>query len=430
MKLGLAGFGVLLLIAFAGLPLGYALITTGTLGFGVARDFAPAFNMASQQVLNVLTNYDFSVLPMFVLMGVFIERANLARELYAACQAWLGHRRGGLAMATVAACGAFGAVCGSSLATAATMSRISVTEMRRYGYSDSISTGSVASGGTLGILIPPSVPLVLYGVLTGTDIGQLFMAGILPGLLLIGCYFLAITIFAWRNPTEVPDVPKASARERWVSLGRVWGVALLFLAVLGSMYLGIATPTEAAGLGAFGALLFAVLRRRLGWRAFFESLVQAGVTTTALLIVVLGAVIFGNFVTLSGLAYGLVEWINSLGLSPVAIVFVICGVVLLLGCVFETIGMLLLTVPLFAPIVTGLGLDPVWFGIVFVVALELGLITPPIGMNVFVVQSSLTDVRTAAVFRGITYFLFLHVACLALLILFPQISLLLPEAMR
>ncbi|KAB7619522.1 TRAP transporter large permease [Alkalilimnicola sp. S0819] len=423
MILGLKGFFGLLVIGLLGLPLGYALIASGTVAFGALRGFEPAFSMAGQQILDITTKYEFSVLPMFLLMAAFIERANLAREMYEAWQAWLGHRRGGLAMATIAACGGFSAVCGTSVATSAVMSKISVREMRRYGYSDGLSTGSVAAGGTLGILIPPSVPLVLYGLLTRTDIAKLFIAGIIPGIVLVGGYFAAVMFRTRLNPDDGPAAERVGARERWLALGRVWGVLLLFIIVMGSMYAGIATPTEAAAIGASGAFLFALLRKRLSWQGFVLSLVEAGVTTATVLIVLAGAMIFGNFIALSGLPWELLDWINSLSLSPMGVVLVICAITVALGCIFESIGLLLLTVPLFFPVITGLGLDPVWFGIIFVVCLELGLITPPVGLNVFVVKAALPDIPISTIFRGAGSFVIAHVLVLLLLVFVPQITL-------
>lgn len=430
MIVGLKGFLALLVIGLLGLPLGYALIASGTIAFGVLRGFEPAFSMAAQQVLDITTKYEFTVLPMFLLMAAFIERANLAREMFDCWQSWLGHRRGGLAMATIAACGGFSAVCGTSVATAAVMSRISVREMRRHGYNDALSTGSVAAGGTLGILIPPSVPLVLYGLITRTDIAMLFMAGVIPGIILIGAYMATVWMRTRIKPEDGPAGPRVTARERWIALGRIWGVLLLFVIVMGSMYFGISTPTEAAAIGASGACLFALLRRRLTWSGFVRSLVEAGVTTAAILIVLAGAMIFGNFIALSGLPFALLDWISSLSLSPVGVVIVICAITVLLGCVFEAVGLLMLTVPLFFPLVTGLGLDPVWFGIVFVICLELGLITPPVGMNVFVVKAALPDVPIGTVFRGASLFVLAHVLVLILLIAVPAISLFLPNMMK
>lgn len=426
---GLKGFALLLVIGMLGLPLGYALIASGTIGFAVLRGLESALSMASQRILDVTTNYEYSVLPMFLLMAAFIERADLARDLYRAWQAWVGHRRGGLAMATIAACGAFGAVCGTSVATAAVMTKISVREMRRYGYSDRLATGAVAAGGTLGILIPPSVPMVLYGLITQTDIAKLFVAGIIPGLILIGAYIFTIHIVTKIRPGYGPAGQPASARERWTALGRVWGVLALFIVVMGSMYFGISTATEAAAIGASGAFLFALLRGRLSFASFIQAVVDAGITTAAIVIVLIGATVFVNFISLSGLPLALLDWINSMQLTPLGVVFVICAILILLGCVFETIGMLLLTVPLFFPVVSGVGLDPVWFGVVFVICLELGLITPPVGMNVFVVKAALPDIPISTVFHGAAYFILADLIVLALIVAVPQISLFLPNKM-
>lgn len=426
-----AGLGFLALFALCllGVPLGFALLTVGACGFAVLRSFDAAFNMVAQQALSAATNYDFTVLPMFVLMGALIDRANLSRELYDACQSWLGHRRGGLAMATVAACGTFAAVSGSSVATAATMAKISVPEMRRFGYDDRLASGSIAAGGTLGILIPPSVPMVIYGVLTQTDIGHLFIAGIIPGLLLILLYFGAIGVVVRLRPSLAPRVPSIDWSERLSTLSRVWGVIVLFVAVIGSMYFGIATPTEAAAIGAAGALLFAVYRRRLDWRGFVDALVDTGFTTTMLMIVVIGTFAFSNLITLSGAPFQFISWAESLHLSPFWFLVLICVLYLGLGCIFESLGMLMLTVPILFPITRALGIDPVWFGIIVVISLELGLITPPVGMNVFVVKSVIPDLALRTIYAGIWPFLVANLICLALILIIPQLALFLPHLM-
>jgi tripartite ATP-independent transporter DctM subunit len=430
METALLGFAALFVICFLGFPLGFAMIAVGVGGFAIVRDLGAALGMAAQQAVAVATSYDLSVLPMFVLMGAFIDRANLARELYDACQAWLGHRRGGLAMATIGACGAFAAVSGSSVASAATMAKIAVPEMRRHRYRDSLAAGTVAAGGTLGILIPPSVPMVIFGVLTQTDISKLFIAGILPGLLLIALYFCAIGVQVRLDAEAGPRTARTNWAQRWILIPRVWGVGVLFVVVLGSMYFGICTPTEAAAIGASGAFLFALARGRLDRRGFAHALVDAGLTTATILTVVIGALVFSNFLTLTRAPFDLVTWIQALDPSPIGALLAISAIYLVLGCIFETLGMLLLTVPLFFPVVKALGIDPVWFGIIVVIALELGLITPPVGMNVFVVKSVVPEVALGTIFRGIWPFVGADIACLLLVVFVPAIALLLPNWMN
>ena len=429
MEISLIGFLALFAICFLGVPLGFSLILVGIAGFAVIRDWMPAVSMAGQQILDLSTNYGLTVLPLFVLMGTFIHRAQLSEELYDATNAWLGHRRGGLAMATIAACGGFAAVSGSSLATAATMAKVAMPSMRRFGYADSLAAGSVAAGGTLGILIPPSVPMVIYGILTETDIGKLFIAGIIPGILLVIIYLGSISVVTRIDPAIGPPGIRSSWAERWRAMSRVWAVVALFILVLGGIYLGVFTPTEAAGIGATGAFLFALARRRLGWREFVDSLIDAGLTTGMIFVVAFGALTFSNFINLAGLPDLMVEWISSLNVSPVGVVLAMCVIYVLFGCVFDSLAMLLLTVPIFAAIVEPLGVDLIWFGIVVIIVVEIGLITPPIGMNVFVVKTVLEDVSLWTIFRGVWPFVVASLVGLGLIIAVPEIALLLPSLM-
>ncbi len=423
------GFAALLSLAFIGIPLGFSMLLVGIVGFMTERNMPAALSMTGQQVLDFSTNYGLTVLPLFVLMGTFIHRAQLSEELYDATNAWLGHRRGGLAMATIAACAGFAAVSGSSLATAATMSKVAMPPMRRFKYADSLAAGTIAAGGTLGILIPPSVPMVIYGILTETDIGKLFMAGVLPGILLVFLYFGAISLMAMIRPDMGPPGDKVSWSGRWRSLAKVWGIVALFILVLGGIYTGVFTPTEAAAIGAAGAMLFALGRGKLDWAALYHSLVDAGRTTAMIFVVGFGALVFSNFINLAGLPSAMVEWIESLQVSPIGVILAICLIYVILGCVFDSLAMLLLTVPIFFPIVEPLGVDPIWFGIIVIVVVEIGLITPPIGMNVFMVKTVLRDVEIWTIFNGVWPFLAATLIGLALIIVFPQIALVLPDLM-
>jgi tripartite ATP-independent transporter DctM subunit len=385
--------------------------------------------MASQQVVSVVTTYDLSVLPMFLLMGTFIERANLSRDLYDACQSWFGSRRGGLAISTIVACGAFAAVCGSSVATAATMGRMSIPQMQRHGYSGALATGSVAAGGTLGIMIPPSVPMVLYGILTQADIGKLFIAGIVPGLVLIGLFISTVSIMTRFSFAAAPKGERASWQERFRLLRQVWGVIILFVIVLGSIYFGVCTPTEAAAIGAFGALLFALARGRLDLRSFCSALVDAIITSASLFFILIGALVFANFLTLSGFSTVLTGLVETYRLSGDAAVLLFCGSLLLLGCVFEALGMLFLMVPIFFPILSSLGVDPIWLGILIVLMIEVGQITPPVGINVFVVKSVAPTVPLGQIFLGSAPFVAACMVCFFLIYFFPSIALWLPGLM-
>ena len=423
------GFAALFTMVFLGVPLGFSLLLVGLVGFAMLRGILPAISMAGTQIMDFSTNYGFSVLPLFILMGALIHRARLSEDLYDTANAWLGHLRGGLAMATVAACGAFAAVSGSSVATAGTMSKVAMPPMRRFGYADSLATGSIAAGGTLGILIPPSVPLVIYGILTESDIGKLFVAGVIPGLLLILAYIGAVSLVTAIRPELGPRGDRVPRAERWRQLGRVWAVVVLFAIILGGIYLKVFTSTEAAGIGAAGALVFTLARRRLGWKEFIGALVEAGVMTGMIFVVVFGAMVFSNFVNLAGLTRTMVDLIEGLNWSPIAIVILMCGIYLVLGCIFDSLAMLLLLVPIFTAILAPFGVDLIWFGIVTIIAIEIGLITPPIGLNVFVVKTVIGDVDIWRIFAGVWPFILASVIVLLLVIFVPQMALLLPAMM-
>jgi len=353
----------------------------------------------------------------------------MSEELYDSANAWLGHHRGGLAMATVAACAGFAAVSGSSLATAATMAKVAMPPMRRFKYADSLAAGTIAAGGTLGILIPPSVPMVIYGILTEVDIGKLVVAGVVPVILLVFLYFGVISLLTRWKPQLGPPGESVSWPRRWRSLGKVWGVLVLFLIVLGGIYVGVFTPTEAAAIGAAGAMVFAMARGKLRVRAMIDSLIDAGRTSAMIFMVAFGALVFSNFINLAGLPNAMVDWINSLEVSPIGVILAMCLIYVVLGCVFDSLAMILLTIPIFFPIVESLGIDGVWFGIIVIIVVEIGLITPPIGMNVFMVKTVLRDVSVWTVFNGVWPFLAATLIGLALIITFPNIALFLPDLM-
>ncbi|MEZ5738303.1 MAG: TRAP transporter large permease [Burkholderiaceae bacterium] len=385
MTVALIGFGILLLLCFAGFPLGFVTLAVGLVGFAMLRDWNwhGALTMMSQQIMETGASYGLSVIPLFILMGVLIYRSHISEDLYRAAYAVTGHYPGGVAQATVLACAGFSAVSGSSLATAATMAKVAMPHMRRYGYDDRLSSGVVAAGGTLGIMIPPSVPLIIYGLVAQQDIGKLFIAGMVPGALLVALYLLAVFVSVKLMPSLAPASPRMPTEERIAAMLRVWPILALFLLVLGGIYFGVFTPTEAAGVGAAGAAAFALYRGRLRTvRDWYESLKETSKTTAALFTVVFGALVFANFINLSGLPYDMVE---EARLSPMGVVLAVCAICILLGMVFESVGLLLLIVPVFLPTLITMGVDLIWFGIVMVVVVEMGLITPPIGMNVFTV---------------------------------------------
>jgi len=399
--------------------------------------FRGAISMVSRLIIDTSQDYGLSVVPLFILMGLFVNKGGISRELYQVSYAFLGHLRGGLAMATIVACGGFAAICGSSLATAATMSKVAMPEMRKYKYADSLSTASIAAGGTLGILIPPSVILVIYGLLTETSIGKLFMAGIIPGLIGILGYILAVRFTVMRNPAAGPAGPRVDWHGRIQALRGVWAVILLFFLVIGGLYgalnfwpLHLAfSPTEAAGMGAAGAFLIALSRRAIDFAAIKEVLKETAVTTSSLFSVLIGAWIFSNFINVAGMPEALLSMVTHYSLQPWIVMMLIVLVYIALGCIFESLSMLLLTVPIFFPLVRDLGYDPVWFGIIVVVVTEISLITPPVGLNVFILKGVVPDVSTATIFKGVTPFWIADIIRLLLLLGVPALSLFLPNQM-
>ncbi len=429
MTVALIGFAVLLVLVFLQMPIAFSMGLVGFVGFAYLGDWnwVAALSMSGQRVISTAQNYGLSVVPLFILMGNLVNRAGLSNELYAASNAFLGHRKGGLSMATIVACGGFSAICGSSLATAATMSKVAMPSMRKFGYSDSLAAASIAAGGTLGILIPPSVILVIYGLMTETSIRELFAAGFIPGLVGVLFYLGAVRFVVWRNPAAGPQGERTSWPDRLVALRGVWGTLGLFVLVMGGIYGGIFTPTEAAGIGAGGALVIALSRRALTWRGLFDVLAESARTTALLFTVLIGALIFSSFVNRAGLPQGLRDIIVGFDVAPMLVILMILLMYIILGCVFESLSMLLLTIPVFFPLVESMGLHPVWFGIVVVVVTEISLITPPVGLNVFVLSGVLRDVSTTTVFRGVTPFWCADILRLALLVFIPWISLVLPN---
>jgi len=425
----IVGFAAFLALAFLRVPLWISMLLVGALGFAYKVNTTAALSMIGQLAYETSMSYTLSVVPLFVLMGNLVTRARLSEELYEAAYAFIGHLRGGLAMATILACAGFSAICGSSLATAATMGKVAYPPMKRFGYKDGLAAGSVAAGGTLGILIPPSVLLVIYGILTEQNIGQLFAAGILPGVVATLCYLGGVVYTVWRDPDSGPPGERQNWHQRLRALSHVWGVLLLFALVMGGLYSGVATPTECAGIGAGGAFLFALVRQGLSWRILADVLVESGRTTAMIFAILIGAMIFANFINLTSMPGTLRDFVAQSGFSPIMVIVAILAVYVLLGCVLESLSMVLLTVPLFYPLVQFLGFDRIWFGILVVCVTELSLITPPIGLNVFVLRAVLPQVPITTVFRGVMPFVAADVVRLAILVAFPAISLFLPKLM-
>lgn len=437
MTVALIGFAVLLLlIIVVRIPIAFAMGIVGFTGFaylqGMNFDNLWIFNwnssltMAAKRIADTAQDYNLSVIPLFILMGNLVTKSGLSQELYRASYSFLGHKKGGLSMATVVACGGFSAICGSSLATSATMAKVAMPEMRKYGYADSLATASIAAGGTLGILIPPSIILVLYGIMTETSIRELFAAGFIPGFIGIILYLGAVKWTVWRTPSAGPCGDKMSWPERISALKGIWGILSLFIVVMGGIYLGVFTPTEAAGVGAGGAFLIALGRRSLSFSGLFETLTDTARTSAMLFCVLIGALIYSDFVNRAGLPVDLFTMVSQLDVSPMLIIFVILGIYIVLGMVFESLSMMLLTVPIFYPLVQSLGFDLVWFGIVVVVVTEISLITPPVGMNVFVLSAVLKDVKASTIFKGVTPFWCADIVRLLLVTLIAPIALALP----
>ena len=421
--LGFAGMFALMILR---VPIALSMGFVGFVGLAMIRSWPAALAATTTEILDV-AKYTLSVVPLFVLMGNFVTRAGMSRELYHAAYTFIGHRRGGLAMSTVAACAGFGAICGSSIATTATMARVAMPEMRRFGYRDSFAAGAIAAGGTLGILIPPSVIMVLYAIMTEQSIGALFAAGVLPGLLATGFYIAAAAFVTRRHPELGPPGERSSWAERLLALRNIWGVLVLFGIVMGGMYGGWFTPTEAAGIGAMGGFLFAVARGQMSWSVLIDILVQSARTTAMLFTILIGASIFASFANFTTMPQDLKDFVEQFQIHPIAVIVAICFVYVILGTAMEELSMILLTVPIFFPLVTHLGFDPVWFGILIVCVAEIGMISPPVGMNVFVLRSVLPDVPTAQIWRGVMPFLYADILRLSVLIAFPMITLWLPR---
>lgn len=419
---------VFLVLMFSGMPIAFAMALVGVLGTMSIIGIEPALSLIGQTFFDNGREYSLSVLPLFLMMGNFVVQSGIAGDLYQAAHAWLRHRRGGLAMATIVACGGFSSVCGSSMATAATMAKIALPSMRGYRYPDSLSTASIAAGGTLGILIPPSVIFVFYGIMTQQDIGKLFLAGIIPGLLGIIGYTIAVAISVRTGKLDLPVEPKLPLVERFRATKGVAGALVLFAFVMGGIYFGVFTATESAGMGAAGATLLTILKGRFNLRDTFRTLYETAKNTAMMFFVLFGALTFTNYVNLSGMTQDLQSALSAFS-SPMAIIFVILLIYLVLGCLLESLSMITLTVPIFYPVVAAAGFDLIWFGVFVVVVTEISYITPPVGLNAFVLRSVVKDVTLRTIFSGLVPFVALDFLRILALILFPVLALYLPSQM-
>ena len=424
------GLLAMLILAFARVPLAIAMGLVGFGGLWWMRGLNPAMASVTSTVYESGFEYTLSVVPLFILMGNFVTRAGMSRELYRAAYTLVGHFRGGLGMATVMACAGFGSVCGSSIATAATMTKVAYPSMKEHGYSGQLAAGAIAAGGTLGILIPPSTILVIYGLVTETNIGKLFAAGFIPGILAVVMMCLTIAFLTWRNPELGPAAERSSWAERLSAFKDVWAVAVLFVVVMGGIYGGVFTTTEGAGVGAFGAFLIALLRGSLNFKITLEILTESARTTGMLFMILVGALVFANFMNFTSMPNDLKNLVSSYNISPLTVMIFICAIYIILGAAMEELSIVLLTLPVFFPLVVSLGFDPVWFGIIIVLVVMIGLISPPVGMNMFVVRNMLPELSTMTVFKGVLPFVYTLIAVLALLVAFPDIALFLPQALK
>ncbi len=425
---GVIGIGILIVLLFSGFPIGAAMALIGFAGFAFLIDLEAAYGLLKTVPYATFANYDLSVIPLFILMGAFAFKAGLSNDIFDAIYKWVGHFRGGIAQATIIACACFAAISGSSLATAATLGAVALPEMKKYKYDDSLATGAIAAGGSIGILIPPSVILIIYGIITEQSIGKLFLAGFIPGIMEALFYLFTIWYLTFFKPHRGPKGPRFSMRERMDSLKRTWEVLALFLVVIGGIYAGIFTPTEAAGVGAFGAFFFAVVRGRMNYTVFKDSLIQTCTTSGMLFLIIMGAMIFGYFLSVSQLPSNMATLVSEMSINRYAILVIILFITLLLGCVMDSMAIVLLTIPVFYPVIVQLGFDPIWFGILVVRVTEMGLITPPVGMNVFIIKG-ISGVPMKTIFRGVYPLLIADALQVAFLIMFPQIVMFLPSLM-
>jgi tripartite ATP-independent transporter DctM subunit len=423
------GFVVLFVLMLARVPVGMAMGLVGVGGFSYLVNGDAALKIIGHTSMRTVTDYTFGVIPMFLLMGAFVSNSGMSRELFRAANAFLGHLKGGLGIATIAACAGFAAISGSSVATAATFSTVAYPEMRRFNYPQSFAAGVIAAGGTLGAMLPPSTVLAVYGIITEQDIGKLFVAGILPGALAAAMYMITVTLIGVARPGFLPSGPKASWSERITAVRDVWATLLLFIFVIGGLYGGLFTPTEAGGMGAGGAFIIGVLRGRLDRADIRRSLLQATRTAAAVFTVLIGALLFGYFLTVTQTPQKVTEFLTGLGIGSYGVLALIMLMYLVLGCLMDALAMVILTVPIIFPVIKELGFDPIWFGVIIVMTVELGLIHPPVGMIVFVIKSVIQDVTFATIFRGVLPFILTDIIRLIILIAFPIIALWLPSRM-
>ena len=423
------GFVALFVLMLLRVPVGMAMGLVGVTGFAYLVNGDAALKIIGHTSMRTVTDYTFGVIPMFLLMGAFVSNSGMSRELFRAANSFVGHFRGGLGIATIAACAGFAAISGSSVATAATFATVAYPEMRRYNYPQSFATGVIAAGGTLGAMLPPSTVLAVYGIITEQDIGKLFIAGIIPGLLAASMDMATVVVIGWLRPDFLPVAPRHSWKERLIGLRDIWAMLLLFIFVIGGLYGGLFTPTEAGGVGATGALIIGIVRGKLDGLQIRRSLLQAVRTAAAVLTVLIGALLFGYFLTVTQTPQKVTAFLTALGLGRYGVLALIMVMYIVLGCLMDLLAMIILTIPIIFPVVMQLGFDPIWFGVIIVMTVELGLIHPPVGMNVFVIKSVVQEVTFSTIFRGVLPFILTDLIRLVILIAFPILALWLPSHM-
>ena len=423
---GIVGIALLLILFLLRMPVSFAMAFVGFVGFAYLSGPGPAMSLLAQDIYHTFSSYPLSVIPMFILMGTFAFASGISQRLYRTTYTWVGQLRGGLTMATVFACAGFGAICGSSTATAATMGKIALPEMKKYNYDDALSTGTVAAAGSLGILIPPSTILIVYGILTEGSIGKLFIAGVLPGILLSLAFAATVVILCQRNPAIGPPGVPTTLKEKLRALTGIIETVILFLLAIGGLFLGWFSPTQAGAIGAAGALLIGLARRQLSWQIFFEAGKEGLRTACMVIFIITGAVVFGHFMAVSTIPFVLADWLAELPIHPIAVMGVIIFIYFIGGFFMDSMALVVVTIPIFFPVVMELGFDPVWFGVIIVLVAEMGVITPPVGVNVFVIKGIAPDVPLETIFKGIFPFLAALIIVTIILVVFPQIATFLP----
>jgi len=424
---GIIGIALLVLLFLFRMPVAFAMALVGLVGFAFLSTPEAALSLLARDIFDIFSSYPLSVIPMFILMGTFAFASGISQRLFKTTYTWVGQFRGGLTIATVFACAGFGAICGSSTATAATMGKIALPEMKKYNYDDTLATGTVAAAGTLGILIPPSTVLIVYGILTESSIGKLFVAGILPGILMSIFFAATVALLCWRNPAIGPPGAPTTWKEKLRAMTGIIEALILFLLAIGGLFGGLFSPTQAGAIGAGGALLIGLARRQLNWRSFVEAGKEGLETACMVMFIITGAVVFGHFMAVTRIPFMLADWLGELPIHPMAVMAVIVFIYFIGGFFMDAMGLIVVTIPIFFPVVMKLGFDPIWFGVIIVLVGEMGVITPPVGVNVFVIKGIAPDVPLEKIFKGIFPFLAALIIVTIILFVFPQIATVLPS---